>query len=642
MKKVFGKALALFAAALITSAGLSGCGMDSATNESTVEVNAGKAAETVFESETDFNDPSWGVQLKVDAEKFADFSEGSAITLETRESTTCTGEWKYYNLKFYAATDNGWTELIGGSFSGAEYSNAIVPNNPDGTISYTVTASNASLLKRYGLTIIGYGVVITKITTTTAQTSESAGSTETETTVWNGEKDLNDSAWGLNIQIEAGKFSSFSGGSRIQVEWDSSQTATAYKKLQFDSMGTTWQELTGGSFTGGSTDSDKGVIPESSPLSYTVTEANASALKSNGLALMGYGVVVKKITLVTGGSSPSTENSSGSSSSSTTTSDVETKVEPTSVTGTPYANHGKLKVSGANLLDEKGEKYMLYGFSTHGLNFGDEFSRYVNEDAFATLVDDFNTNCIRLVLYPRDYGGYTTGGDKAKLKAIMKNGIEYATNKGMYVLVDWHVHNYNPQETKDEAKTFLAEIAKEYANYGNVLYEICNEPTNSPWASAIKPYAEEVIPVIRQYAPDAVVIVGTNTWSQDIEEPLSNPLDKATYGNVMYTFHFYANSHTDSYRSRVEAAVNSGLPVFITEFGTCDASGNGGFNSSESEKWFSLCEKYNISHMNWSLSNKSETASAIQSSCSKTSGWTSSDLTESGKLVAEHFKTLAR
>lgn len=46
--------------------------------------------------------------------------------------------------------------------------------------------------------------------------------------------------------------------------------------------------------------------------------------------------------------------------------------------------------------------------------------------------------------------------------------------------------------------------------------------------------------------------------------------------------------------------------------------------------------------MNWSLSNKSETASAIQSSCSKTSGWTSSDLTESGNLVVEHFKTLSR
>ncbi|MBR1615120.1 MAG: glycoside hydrolase family 5 protein, partial [Treponema sp.] len=176
-------------------------------------------------------------------------------------------------------------------------------------------------------------------------------------------------------------------------------------------------------------------------------------------------------------------------------------------------------------------------------------------------------------------------------------------------------------------------------NYGNVLYEICNEPTGSPWASAIKPYAEKVIPAIRQHAPDAVIIVGTNTWSQDIEEPLSNPL---SFKNVMYSFHFYASTHRDSFRNRVESAVNKGLPIFITEFGTCDSSGNGGFNSSESEKWFSLCEKYNISHMNWSLSNKGETASAIQSWCQKTSAWSDSDLTESGKLVKKHFKNLKR
>ena len=469
-----------------------------------------------------------------------------------------------------------------------------------------------------------------------------ANSASSTTEAWSGWKNFNDSSSWVNITIDKSYFSSFEAGCKIDV-YLTKDSSASYNKLKFNYQGSSWTEMTGGSYTNGTYDSTYGGVEPNgaTPLSYTVTASDATNLKSYGFALNGYGVSVSKITLTTGTSS-SGSSSSSSSSSSTTTSDVETKVEPTSVTGTPYANHGKLSVSGANLLDEKGEKYMLYGFSTHGLNFGDEFSRYVNEDAFATLVDDFNTNCIRLVLYPKGYNGYCNGGDQSALKTIMKNGIEYATKKGMYVLVDWHVHNYNPQETQDAAKTFLAEIAKEYANYGNVLYEICNEPTNSPWDSAIKPYAEEVIPVIRHYAPDAVVIVGTNTWSQDIEEPLSNPLDKATYGNVMYTFHFYANSHTDSYRSRVESAVNSGLPVFITEFGTCDASGNGGFNSSESASWFSLCEKYSISHMNWSLSNKSETASAIQSSCSKTSGWTSSDLTESGKLVVEHFKTLSR
>ena len=172
-----------------------------------------------------------------------------------------------------------------------------------------------------------------------------------------------------------------------------------------------------------------------------------------------------------------------------------------------------------------------------------------------------------------------------------------------------------------------------------MLYEICNEPTNSPWNTEIKPYAEKVIPVIRKNAPNAVVLVGTDTWSQDIEGPLSNPL---SYKNVMYVFHFYANTHKDSYRTRVENAIKKGLPIFITEFGTCDASGNGGFNSAESKKWFELCKKYSISHMNWSLSNKTETASAISSSCSKTGGWIYSDLTQSGKLIYDHFRSLSR
>ena len=276
--------------------------------------------------------------------------------------------------------------------------------------------------------------------------------------------------------------------------------------------------------------------------------------------------------------------------------------------------------------------------STHGLNFGDDFAKYVNEGAFKTLRDDWNTNCIRLVLYPGDYNGYCNGGNKAQLKKIVENGIEYATNLGLYVIVDWHVHNFNPQQWKSDAKAFLSEISKKYANYGNVLYEICNEPTSSPWNSAIKPYAEEIIPAIRSNAPDSVIIVGTNTWSQDIEEPLANPL---SFKNVMYSFHFYANTHTDSYRNRVQNCIERGLPVFITEFGTCDASGNGGFNPGESRKWFDLCQKYNISHMNWSLSSKSETASAIQPWCSKTADWSESDLSESGRLVHEHFRSLS-
>lgn len=472
---------------------------------------------------------------------------------------------------------------------------------------------------------------------TRSGTSESSAQS---TSIWSGWSDFN--SWSQKITLDKSFFASVQAGDSILIEHTASSTSTdGYIKLKVYYTGSSWVELTGGSYANASYDSvNTGISPDSADqtTSYTLSADNAQKLKECGLALNGYGLVIKKISLVTSSSA----TTSSTTTTTTTTPTVTPDPEPATVTGTPYAVHGKLHVSGAYLYDSHNKKMQLYGMSTHGLNFGSDFSRYVNRQALADLRDKWNTNCIRLVLYPRDYKGYCNGGNQAELKNLMKTGINLATELGMYVLVDWHVHNYNPQETQSQAITFLQEIASQYASYGNVLYEICNEPTGALWDSAIKPYAQAVIPVIRKYAKDAVVIVGTNTWSQDVEGPLASPLPASSYGNVMYTFHFYANTHTDTFRTRVENAIKKGLPIFITEFGTCDASGNGGFNSGESEKWFQLIKNYNISHMNWSLCNKGETASAIKSSVSKTSGWTISDLTESGLLIYNHFRSLER
>lgn len=448
--------------------------------------------------------------------------------------------------------------------------------------------------------------------------SDGNSGTESKETVWNGAVEL---TWNSNISIPAEKFSAVTEGSQLIFSLTKIADAEYHNIKIYENTTGTWQALSSGKVSGAElgSGSEPAFVPTSNTVTYTLTASDAAALKSSGLIIQGFGVTLTKVEVVTKGSSSS-------------------KLPPVAQTGTPFANHGKLHVSGAYLCDEHNQKYQLYGMSTHGINFGSDFSRYVNKDAFQTLRNDWNTNCIRLVLYPRDNKGYCNGGNQAELKKIICDGIEYATELGMYVLVDWHVHNYNPQETQAEAIAFLGEISAQYKNYGNVLYEICNEPTGSPWSSAIKPYAQAVIPAIRTNAPNAVIIVGTNTWSQDLDEAWANKLN---FDNVMYTFHFYAGTHTNL-KSRVENVIKSGMPVFITEFGTCNASGDGGFNATESESWFALMKKYNISHMNWSLSNKGETASAISTGCSKTSDWAESDLTESGKLIYNHFRSLTR
>ena len=285
-------------------------------------------------------------------------------------------------------------------------------------------------------------------------------------------------------------------------------------------------------------------------------------------------------------------------------------------------------------MDASGKKFQLRGMSTHGLAW---FPQFVNYDTFKYLRDDWNTNCIRLAMYTYENGGYCSGGDKAYLKSLVSNGVDYATQLGMYVIIDWHVlQDQNPLTYKDEAKKFFDEMSKKYAKNGNVIYEICNEPNG--WASwnDIKTYANEIIPVIRKNAPNSVIIVGTPTWSQDIDQAAASPLE---FKNVMYTLHFYAATHTDWLRSRMETCINNGLPVFISEFGMCDASGNGAIDEYQSNEWKKLIDKYNISYMCWNLANKNESSSILKESCQKLTNWSDSDLNQQGRLIREWFKS---
>lgn len=319
----------------------------------------------------------------------------------------------------------------------------------------------------------------------------------------------------------------------------------------------------------------------------------------------------------TGGSSDDSQNSGSSGSAG--------KSGGSSVSSSQAASGG-LRVSGTTLTDASGNAVQLRGVSTHGLAW---FPEYVNKEAFATLRDDWGANVVRLAMYTEEYGGYCNGGDKEALKQLIDDGVSYATELGMYVIIDWHIlSDGNPNQNKEEAKAFFSEIADKYAGHNNVIYEICNEPQNSDWNSQIKPYAEEVISCIREYDSNALILVGTNTWSQDIDAVAGNELDD---DNVMYVLHFYAGTHKASLRSKLESALNAGVPVFVSECSICDASGNGGIDYDSAQSWLDLLNDRGVSFLAWSLSNKNETSALIQPGCSKTGGWTEDDLSETGR-----------
>lgn len=347
-------------------------------------------------------------------------------------------------------------------------------------------------------------------------------------------------------------------------------------------------------------------------------------------------VTVNGSTAGTSAGNNSNNNNNNNNNTSTTKKPAATvPPAPSDPKGTtPVSQHGQLSVKNGQLVDKSGKGYQLRGMSTHGLTW---FPEFVNESAFKTLRDDWNTNVVRLAMYVDEWGnGQCYMGNKSGSLELLEKGVDICIKLDMYVIIDWHVLNPgDPSKYTNEAKSFFETVSKRYAKYPNVIYEICNEPNGgASWSGNIKPYAEKIIPVIRKNAPNSVIIVGTPTWSQEIDKPLSDPLN---YKNVMYAFHFYAATHA-GLRSNVENCVAQGLPVFVSEFGTCDASGGGANDFNETQKWLSYFDKQGISYCNWSICNKDETCSVLRPGTSANGNWSESDLTENGKWMRNWFR----
>lgn len=294
------------------------------------------------------------------------------------------------------------------------------------------------------------------------------------------------------------------------------------------------------------------------------------------------------------------------------------------------ASAGRLHVKGTKLVDKKGHEVQLRGVSTHGLSW---YPQYVNDKCFAKLHDKWGANVVRLAMYTEEYNGYCSGDAKNRsdLKKRIKKGVRLAKKHKMYVIVDWHIlSDGNPNSHKKEAKAFFREMSREFKGYNNVIYEICNEPNNGTSWKEIKSYARSVISTIRKNDKKAVIVVGTPTWSQDVDQAAADPIKG---DNIMYALHFYAATHKTDLRNKMTAAINKGLPVFVTEYGICDASGNGAIDKKEADRWIQTMDEYGVSYIAWNLSNKQESSSIIKSSCSKVSGFKKSDLSDEGKWL---------
>ena len=298
------------------------------------------------------------------------------------------------------------------------------------------------------------------------------------------------------------------------------------------------------------------------------------------------------------------------------------------------SEHGQLSVSSSGFVVDKNQSvFQIQGISTHNLAW---YPEYVNVDTFRKLRDEFNINTIRLAMYTAEDGGYCVSDDttRQQMLACLTSGIEAAIQLDMYVIVDWHIlSDSNPNLYKETALSFFERIASTYGDKPNILYEICNEPNGDTSWDEIKSYSVDVIDRIRMYAPQSIVIVGTPTWSQDVDIASSSPIER---NNLLYSLHFYAATHKEDLQSKLQTALTNGLPVFVSEFGITEASGSGIVDTTSADTWMKLLNENGIGYIYWNLSNKDEACALLRSSCTSLSDWTFDDYSPAGQWFLQN------
>ena len=305
----------------------------------------------------------------------------------------------------------------------------------------------------------------------------------------------------------------------------------------------------------------------------------------------------------------------------TLTSSVSFQTTAETATARPSVS-GHLHVEGTQLVDENGEPAVLKGISTHGLTW---YPDYIDDDLFLELSKQWDCNLIRMAAYSSEY----VKGYSQQTMDVLFRGIDAAISADMYVIVDWHTMvDEDPNVILKQAEEFFSSVIERYGSCPNIIYECCNEP-GGDW-TVIKRYCAEIIPFIRRMDPDSLIIIGTANYCQDLYYPV---LDPVGFDNVMYSAHFYTASHGKELREQIEKAIDKGLPVFISECGLSEASGDGGTDFISAAQWFTFVNENRLSYTIWSLSDKDETSAFFYPGTSAGEALDEKNVTPVGKWV---------
>jgi hypothetical protein len=288
----------------------------------------------------------------------------------------------------------------------------------------------------------------------------------------------------------------------------------------------------------------------------------------------------------------------------------------------PVSHFGALKRCTKNICGEKTGQSTPIFFKGPSLYWSDgSGTPFYNIETVDWFVDNMQIGIIRAAMAIRWYGngseevnkpggvaGYLVN-NKAAQKNYIKKVIDAAIANDIYVIVDWHSHVAHNETT--DAANFFGEIAAEYPNCPNIVWEVYNEPINAS-ESQVSSHANTVISKIRNAGNNNLVIIGSPNYSKKPKEQASD-WGSSRDQNVAFAFHFYAASHAypsgDGIGNSANDARTANNAVFGSEWGAVNYDGKGDVNTNATNTWTEWMDNNKISNCMWNASSLNEGSS---------------------------------
>ena len=282
-----------------------------------------------------------------------------------------------------------------------------------------------------------------------------------------------------------------------------------------------------------------------------------------------------------------------------------------------------VNVQGNRFVTADGQTIIFRGLDASDpdkLDRNGQWNRHYFEEA-----KSWGANIIRIPVHP---GAWRIRG-KGKYLKLLDQGVDWARDEGLYVIIDWHsignlyggkffsasselypTNGY--ATTQAETFDFWQTMARRYrGNHTVAFFELFNEPTVNPelhlgtctWPEW-KGLMEQLIRTIRAKGGTAIPLVAGFNFGYDLTPVADQPLAAEGIGYVAHPYPMKARAPWEKNWTHDWGFVADRYPVILTEIGFLEPSAPGGYNPITGDESYGdaitgYCARHGISYTAW-------------------------------------------